>query len=73
MYSSISFLGIEISFFIKQCPLRFTFGNKRLSAKAGTKLLSYLAIFRLFSIRFPQINQSSATKIFNVLFSWYKH
>ena len=53
MYSFISFLGIEISFFIKQCPLRFMFGNKRLSAKAGTKLLSYLAIFRLFSSDIP--------------------
>ena len=55
--------------FIKQCPLKFMSGNKRLSTKDGAKLLSDLIIFSVFSSDIPL---SSATKISNVFFSWYK-
>ena len=39
IYRFITFLGIEILFFIKQCTLKFMSDNKWWSTKVGTKLV----------------------------------
>ena len=49
MYKFITFLGIEIWLFIKQCPLKLMSGNTWWSTKVGAKLLSDLVIFSIFS------------------------
>ena len=48
-YRYITFLGIEILFFIKQFPQKFMFGNEWWSIKVGAKLLSDLVIFSILS------------------------
>ena len=48
-YRYITFQGIEILFFIKQCPQKFMFGNEWWSIKVGAKLLSDLVIFSILS------------------------
>ena len=73
-----TFLGTEILFFIRQCPLKYMSGNKWWSTKVDAKLLSDLIIFSIYisfwhSIRFPRISLRCTTKIFNAFFSWYKH
>ena len=45
----ITFLGIEILFFIKQCPLKFISGNEWWSTKVGEKFLPDLVIFSILS------------------------
>ena len=46
------FLGIGI-FFIKQCSLKFTSGNKWRSTKVGAKLLSDLVMFSIVASDIP--------------------
>ena len=53
IYRFITFLGIEILFFIKQCPLKFKSGNRWGSTKVGAKLLPNLVIFSIFSCEIP--------------------
>ena len=53
IYRFITFLGIDTLFFIKQCPLKFMFGNKLWSTKVGAKLLSDLLIFSILSSYIP--------------------
>ena len=52
-------------------------GNTRWSTEVGAKLLSDLVIFSIFSsdvpLDFHESIQLRATRIFNVLFSWYKY
>ena len=38
IYIFITFLGMEILFFIKQCPLKSIFGNEWWSRKIGVKI-----------------------------------
>ena len=47
------FCGIETSFFIKQCPLKFMSGNKWWPKKVGAKLLSDLVPSSIFSSDIP--------------------
>ena len=51
--SFITFVMIEILFFIKQWPLKFMSGNKWWSTKVAAKLLSDLVIFSKFPSDFP--------------------
>ena len=44
-YRFITFLGIEMLFFIKECPLKLMSGNKWYSRKVAAKLLSDLVMF----------------------------
>ena len=53
IYRFITFLGIEILFFIKHCPLKFKSGNRWGSTKVGAKLLPNLVIFSIFSSEIP--------------------
>ena len=49
LYRFNTFLGVEILFFIKQCPLKFMSGNTWWWTKVGAKLMSDLVIFSIFS------------------------
>ena len=53
IYRFITFSGIEISFFVKQGPLKLMYGNKWWSTKVNAKLLSDLVIFSIFSSEIP--------------------
>ena len=53
IYRFITFLGIEILFFIKQCSLRFMSGNKWWSTKVEAKLVSDLVMFSRHSSDIP--------------------
>ena len=53
IYKCITFLGIEILSFIKQCPLKYMSGNTWWLTKVGSKLLSDLVIFSIFFSYIP--------------------
>ena len=53
MYRFITFLGIDILFFITKYPLEFMSGNNWWSTKYGTKLLADLVIFLLIFSDIP--------------------
>ena len=59
IYRFITFLGIEILCFTKQCPLKCMSNNKCWSTKVGAKLLSDLVIFSTFSFHIPLDFQES--------------
>ena len=48
----VSFLGIEILLFYKQCPLKFMSDNTWWSKKVGAKLMSGLVIFQYVLLKF---------------------
>ena len=61
-YIFITFLGIEILFSIKQCPLNFKSGNEWWSTKFGAKLLSDSDIFSILSSNNPLDFHESTNK-----------